>query len=394
MPFKHGITITELNDGSQSLTTASTSIIGLVATSSDADADMFPLDKAALITDVEYAIGYAGTSGTLAKSLRAIADQTSPVIVVVRVGMGEGDDEAAKAASQSSKVIGTDENGKKTGLQALLSAEAQLGVRPRVLGAPGLDTQEVTTALTVIAKKLYGFVYAAAIGNTVSECIAYRKNFDARELMLIYPDWLAYDTDASATVTSYAVARALGVRAKIDTETGPHKTISNVAVSGVTGVSKDVHWDLQSDTTDAALLNAAQVTACVRTTVGYKFWGNRTCDGTGDYPFESTVRVAQAIRDTIAAGMEWAMDKPLTPGLVRDIVEKINGYMRDMKAAGYILGGSCWYSESRNSKATLGAGKLRIDYDFTVPPPLEDLGFYQHITDTYLADFSKQVSAS
>lgn len=183
MAFKHGITITEISDGARTLTAVSTSIIGLVATAEDADAATFPLDRPALITDIETAIGKAGTDGTLARALRAIADQTRPVLVVVRVA--EGDD----AAETASNVIGTTTaDGQKTGMQALLAAQAQLGVKPKILGTPGLETQAVTTALAVVAKKLRGFAYARALGETVTEATAYRANFSARELMLLMPD--------------------------------------------------------------------------------------------------------------------------------------------------------------------------------------------------------------
>jgi phage tail sheath protein FI len=44
----------------------------------------------------------------------------------------------------------------------------------------------------------------------------YRENFSQRELMVIWPDFLAWDTTANATATAWATARALGLRAKID----------------------------------------------------------------------------------------------------------------------------------------------------------------------------------
>lgn len=65
--------------------TVSTAVIGLIATGSDADATAFPLDKTVLITNIQAAIGNAGTQGTLARSLQAIVDQTNAVVVVVRV---------------------------------------------------------------------------------------------------------------------------------------------------------------------------------------------------------------------------------------------------------------------------------------------------------------------
>ena len=388
MAFKHGITITEISDGSRTLTAVSTSIIGLVATAEDADAATFPLDRPALITDIETAIGKAGTDGTLAKALRAIADQTRPVLVVVRVA--EGDDDAETA----SNVIGTTTaDGQKTGMQALLAAQAQLGVKPKILGTPGLETQAVTTALVVVAKKLRGFGYARALGKTVTEATAYRANFSARELMLLMPDFLAWDTDTSANVTSYAAARAMGLRALIDTQTGPHKTLSNVAVEGVVGLTKDIHWDIEDQSSEAGVLNASEVTALIRTDSGYRFWGNRTtAEAESQFVFESTTRVAQLIAETIVAGMLWAIDKPLTPALAKDIIETVNGFGRQLKTQGILLGFNAWYDEANNSTDSLKAGKLRIDYDYTVPPPLEDLGFNQRITDIYFADFSAQLT--
>jgi len=387
MAFKHGITVTEISDGARTLTAVSTAIIGLVATASDADVATFPLNRPALVTDVEAAIGKAGVLGTLAKSLRAIADQTRPVIVVVRVEEGED------AAETASNVIGTtDGTGQKTGMQALLAAQAQLGVKPKILGTPGLETQAVTTALAVVAQKLRGFAYARAIGDTVADAILYRANFSARELMLLMPDFLSWDTASSANVTSYAAARAMGLRALIDTQTGPHKTLSNVAVQGVVGLTKDIHWDIEDQASEAGLLNAAEVTALVRTDTGYRFWGNRTTSDDDLFAFESTVRVAQLLADTIVSGMMWAIDKPLTPALAKDIIETINGFGRQLKAQGIVLGFNCWFDEANNSTASLKAGKLRIDYDYTVPPPLEDLGFNQRITDAYFADFASQLT--
>ena len=388
MAFKHGITLTEISEGARTLTAVSTAIIGLVATASDAVASVFPLDTPVVISDVETAIGSAGSDGTLAKCLRAIADQARPIVVVVRVA--EGVDDAETAAN----VIGTTlTDGKKTGMQALLAAQAQHGVKPKIIGAPGLETQAVTAALVVVAQKLRGFAYARALGDNVSAAATYRENFGARELMLLCPDFLAFDTTAAANVTSYAAARAMGLRAYIDETTGPHKTLSNVVVNGVVGLTQDIHWDIENQASEAGILNQAQVTALVRTDAGYRFWGNRTTSEDELFAFESTVRVAQLLADTVVNGMLWAVDKPLTPALVKDIVETINGYGRQLKAAGVLLGFNAWYAEANNSTASLQAGKLRIDYDYTVPPPLEDLGFNQRITDSYLADFSSLVAS-
>ncbi len=135
--YHHGVQVIEINDGTRVISTVSTAIVGRVCTASDVDVDaaIFPLNEPVLITDVQSTIAKAGKKGTLAAALRAIADQSKPVIVVVRVEEGSGADEAAKLAQTVSNIIGTtDENGKYTGLKALLTAEAVTGVKPRILG--------------------------------------------------------------------------------------------------------------------------------------------------------------------------------------------------------------------------------------------------------------------
>lgn len=385
--YHHGVRVFELDDGTRPITTVSTSIIGMVCTASDADATVFPLDTPVLLTNVQAALTSAGTAGTLATSLQAIADQGNAATVVVRVEQKED------AAAQSTAIIGGSVNGKYTGMKALLAAEAQLGVKPRILGVPALDTSEVAVALISLAQQLRAFAYVSAYGcQTKEEAQAYRQTFGAREVMVIWPDFLGWDTVTSATTTFDAVARALGLRAKIDNDTGWHKTLSNVAVSGVTGISKDVYWQLQDPDTDAGYLNSHDITTIIQRD-GFRFWGSRTCSDDTLFAFENYTRTAQIIADTMAEGHMWAVDKPLTPSLAKDIIEGINAKLREMIAAGYLLGGECWLDPVINTKEVLKAGKFYIDYDYTPVPPLENLMFRQRITDRYLVDFASRVTA-
>ena len=203
--YHHGVRVIEINDGTRYIRTISTAVIGLVATASDADVATFPLNKPVLLTNVRAAIGKAGTQGTLAKSLKAIVDQCDPLVIVVRVADGAGADAEAIAADQTSKVIGTVTGSVYTGMQALLAAQARTGVRPRILGAPGLDTQAVTTSLVAVAKKLRAMVYAGAKGNNVTEALDYAGAFGDRELMLIWPNFKRFNT-ATASVEEMPAA--------------------------------------------------------------------------------------------------------------------------------------------------------------------------------------------
>ncbi len=386
--YHHGVRVQEINEGTRTITTVSTAIVGMVCTGDDADAKAFPLNTPVLITDVIAASGKAGETGTLAGSLDAIADQAKPVTVVVRVAQGE-----TEAETTTNIVGGVTPEGKKTGMKALLAAQSQLGVKPRILGVPGHDNEAVASELLAVAQSLRAFAYLSAYGcKTVSEALDYRKNFSQREAMLIWPDFLSWDTTTNASATAFATARALGLRAKLDQNVGWHKTLSNVGVNGVTGISADVYWDLQDTATDANLLNQNDVTTLIRKD-GFRFWGSRTCSDDPLFQFENYTRTAQVLADTMAEAQMWAVDQPLHPSLAKDIIEGINAKFRELKNGGYIVDGNCWIDEAANDKDTLKAGKLVLDYDYTPVPPLENLLLRQRITDQYLMNFTQNVNS-
>lgn len=378
----HGIKTNILTTGTRPITALSTAVIGLIATASAAagqDATdlnaAFPLDTPVLVTDVRKAAGEAGTGGTLGPALAAIADEASATVVVVRVAID------ADVADQNALVIGAYAAGAYTGMQALLTAESRGMPRPAILGAPGLDTTAVATGFASVAAKLDAMAYVAGAGADRDAAIASADTLDARELMPIWPG-------TSAAFTGDAVARALGLRARIDQEQGWHKTLSNVPLRGVTGLSDPVTFAIDDDNHDAALLNAAQITTLVNLG-GYRFWGNRTTASEPLWSFESAVRTSQALKREIAQGLIWAIDKPLTQGLIKDIVETINARFRALKAQGRIIGGHAWYDPAQNDATDLAAGKLVIDYDFTPAAPLEGLTLNQRLTDRYYAEFTQ-----
>lgn len=380
--YHHGVRVFEIADGARSIRTTETEIIGFVATAADADATTFPLNTAVLVTNVQTAVGKAGVAGTLAATLNAISSKGGATCIVVRV------EEGADEAETTTNVIGTTlTDGTYTGLKALLTAKSKFGVKPRILGAPGLDSQGVATELASIAQKLRGFAYVSAWDcATKEEAVTYRENFGQREIMVIWPDFKLLENKSDA------VAHAIGLRAKIDREQGWHKTLSNVVVDGVTGINKDVFWDLQDPNTDAGYLNAADVTTLVSNN-GFRFWGSRTCSEDSAFAFENYTRTAQIIADTIAEGHFWAVDKPMHPSLVKDIIEGINAKLRDWRGK-YIIDGECWFDADANSQTVLAAGALYIDYDFTPVPPLENLMLRQRITGRYLVNFAEGVAAA
>lgn len=172
--FHHGITSTESSKVTPIMKSINMSVIGLVSTSDAADDDYYPLDTPVLLTGITTDdITKAGDGSLLQDCLRTIKAIENVQVVVLRL----------------SDVAEVDN------LDILLTCQSRLGVTPKILGAPEIDTPAMTRKLVEIAKKRSGFVYAsprAENGDLLTDKAAiqaYRATFAARELMLIENGW-------------------------------------------------------------------------------------------------------------------------------------------------------------------------------------------------------------
>ena len=406
--FMHGIRVTETLANQQALRIASPSVIGLIATADDADPEYFPLNIPKLVTKISEARGKAGTSGTLANVLRDINDQARPVMVIIRVAEGSKTAAAlpvgatpaeitaakeADAADQAAKAIGTNVAGAYTGAYALWQAESITGVKPKIIGAPYLDKPELAQVLVAVAKRLHGMAYHELHVDSVSAAITAAEDFGDRESMAIYGRFLRFNVLTQTTEEISPIGITLGLRAALDASQGWHKSISNVVVNGVSGIAPRtaVHFDALDENTDANLLNEAKVT-CLINKQGFRLWGNRTSASEDQFAFEPFTRTAQVLRESIAIAHFPYIDRPLVPGLARDIIEGVAALGRDLVANGQLLGFACWYDTELNETDQLKQGRLTIRYKYTPVPPLENLEFVQEYTDEYFSDFANRVA--
>ena len=227
--------------------------------------------------------------------------------------------------------------------------------------------------------------------NTKEQAVTYGRNFSQRELMLIFGDFLSFNPNTKQTEVDYAVVRAAAMRAYQDKEYGWHTSISNKGLTGVTGVTKPLSFDINDSATDVNYLNEQGITCCVNHN-GFKFWGLRTRSADKLFIYENYTRTAQVLKDTIAQSFDWAMDKDISVNLVKEIVEAINAKWREYTNKGYLVGGKAYVKRELNTAATLKDAKLLIGYDYAAVPPLEQLGFEQRVSDEYLVELANNIA--
>lgn len=215
--FHHGISKKEPASGIIPMRDAETNTIALLAFSDDADPNIFPVNTPVLVTSINRALAASGTEGNLRASLETIAAITNPTLIVVRI-----EDPFTDEVFNQSKVIGsTLPTGQRTGLQAFLTAKSILGLTPKILIAPDVETPEVVQTLASICKKLRAYSYITprdqfgVMLETMEQVVAYRDTLGFREIEIVWPEWTsenvflgklqAHSKISCAGASSYAV---------------------------------------------------------------------------------------------------------------------------------------------------------------------------------------------
>jgi phage tail sheath protein FI len=149
--YLHGIEIIEVADGVRPIQTVRSSVIGVIGTAPNADQDEFPLNTPILLHSNPTKAALLGAGGTLRDAIDDIYDQVGAVVVVVRVAAGTTDAEAW------SNMIGDVTT--KTGVYAFLKANAELGVTPKLLIAPGFTSGRPNNGVASVAMTADGAGY-------------------------------------------------------------------------------------------------------------------------------------------------------------------------------------------------------------------------------------------
>lgn len=380
--FLHGIEILEIDDGSRPIRTVKSSVIGVVGTAPEANAEKFPLNTPVLIAGRRTEAAGLGKVGTLPMAIDGIFDQCGAMVVVIRVAEGENE------AETTSNIIGgvDDETGARTGIQALLDARNAVKVIPRILITPGYSHHmAVGTELVAIAERMKAVVIADGPNTNDAEAISYRENYGSPRMYIIDPWVKVWDTLTSAQAIQPSSARVAGLISKMDNDRGFWWSPSNQVINGIVGTARGIDFGLGDFNCRANYLNENEVTTIVHED-GYRLWGNRSCSIDPKWAFLCVRRTADMIQESLLYAHLWAVDRAISKTYVEDVREGVERYLRHLKKIGAILGGSCWVDPELNSKDQVAQGIVYWDFDFTPPPPAEHLVFRSHIVDNYIEE--------
>ena len=384
--FLHGIETLQIDDGIRSIPTARSSLIGLVGTAPDADADAFPINTPVLVAGPHAAAGL-GTTGTLKDAYLDVYSQQVNLAVVVRV------EEGGTAAETKANVQG--DPTAASGCYALLDAQSRIGLTPRILAAPeftanaGVD--EVITSLLAVAKRTRAHVVGDGPGTTEAAALALKDLYNERRLYIVDPDTVI--ARGGANVARPASALAAGAIARRDNERGFWWSPSNQVLTDVKATGRPVGHSLSQPDTEANRLNEAGIATVVRQN-GFTLWGNRTMAVDPLWAFLSVSRTVDMAYESLERGHLWALDRPFSQQLLITFRNGVQSYLDGLTDRGALIGGTCWIDPELNTAAALQAGQLFVDFDLEPPAPLERLTFRAHRNGAYYEELVAEAAAA
>lgn len=186
----HGISGREVQSGIIPMRDAQTNVIAMIAFADDADPDVFPENVPVRVPSINQVLSSAGVEGNLRKNLEIMALITNPTLIIVRVPTPFNG-----PIFTASKVIGTTTSAGRTGIQALLTAKSILGLIPKIIIAPDVETTDVVEGIATVCKKLRAYSYVtprdedAVMLDTAEAVTAYRQTLSHREIEIVWPEF-------------------------------------------------------------------------------------------------------------------------------------------------------------------------------------------------------------
>jgi len=379
--FLHGCEVLEINNGARPIKVVKSSVIGLVGTAPDADNTVFPENEPVLIAGSQLKAAKLGTSGTLPDAIDGIFDHGGATIVVVRVPEG------ADTEATISNIVGSGAN--HSGVHAFLAAESEVHVTPRILIAPGFTSQRISNAANPVVSELVGIcdrtraVTIADGPNTTNEAaVAYREDFGSGRVYVVDPPCMVWDTTLNKNICKPVSSRVAGRISYTDSKHGYWWSPSNQLLNGVAGIARPIQFSMNDENSESNYLNSHEVATVVHHK-GYRLWGNRTCATDPLWQFLAVRRTHDMVYESIEEAMLWAIDRPYSAQLLRDVAKSVNKFLRHQTNLGALLGGKCWLDPELNSPEQFREGRSWYDFDNEAPAPAERMTFRAHRNGNY-----------
>jgi hypothetical protein len=295
----------------------------------------------------------------------------------------------APATVLPSDIIGGTTATGRYGMEAFRDAMSLFNFAPKILISPSYSPLAgVREAMDVMARALRGVCIAdMPAGTNVQDAIQsrgtsgpYNYNTGSSRMLITFPHLMVYDVATDTEEIQPYSQFLAGVIAASDTNRGYWWSPSNTEIDGIIGTEFPLTSDETDENSDANVLNEVGIVATYSSFgTGVLTWGNRSAmwpSNPNPKNFINVRRTADVIDETIKRNSRVFLARPIQAPLIEDVLDSVNAFLNTLAGIGAILpGAECTFNPDDNPVDQLALGKLKFQYAFMPPTPLERLTY-------------------
>ncbi len=408
-----GLSITQIDNEPRPAIVTNMSIVGLVFTGPSADATEFPLNKPVLFySSDEKKLTKMGKTGTGYNAVNLINQQlgqfqAAATIVGVRVEQG------ADIDATIVNLLGSIND--RTGMYALLDAGSELGITPRLICVPGYtsqvasgaDANAIIAGLPTLLDRLLAVSVVDGPATDEAAANAWRTTIQSKRIIPVDVAVKILD-EAGDVVTMPASPAIIGIAVRRDHEFQgrPFHSWANQPVYGIVGPSRPIEFSILDGATEGQQLLSKNIGIIVRgessdgsiADGGFVYVGTDTCSEDTLWQFYNQVRGRDYIHLMFIKTLRFFLGRRnIDRGTIEDILATMKGGLRDIQAAGDLLGFRVNFTRAANSPEQLRLGRFTVAFQAEEPPVLRYIGIqsarYRPALDALLDDLLTSLDA-
>lgn len=225
------------------------------------------------------------------------------------------------------------------------------------------------STLNTITPKIRARAYISGPNTTDAEAVRFRNTVNGGRILIIDPKTLKNVN--GVPVTKPVAGVFAGVRARVVASAeGVSGSVSNKLIRTIDGVARTITYP-----DDANYLNDNQIATVINERGGFRTWGSRLAIDDPLWQFDSVRATADMINEALEDLYFLYVDRKLTKGNLKMLIEDGNAALRVFRNNEDILGGSVKLSDL-NDSTLMANGKVLLDVEFEPVGIMEQI----HIT--------------
>ena len=291
---------------------------------------------------------------------------------------------SGEITAMSEAVGGINDEGMYEGVYAALASQSELGLKPKILIAPGFTQYVAVTAeMLGIAEQLRAIVVADGPNTVNAAAIQFRNEFNSKRLYIVDPWVKFYNTVFDKDDIQPCSARVAGIFNRSDNEVGFWKSPSNETINGITGIARPIPDAVAQHLNENAVATVRRFPGGG----GYQLFGNRTPYADKTNLQINYTRTDDAIAEAIEMDLVSLIDKPINRAYFDLLAGSIAAFLRNLAQNGAIFLGDrspVWINPDDNPPSELYAGKVKLSMDYSFVPAAEHIMILRYIESEYL----------